>query len=103
MDQMKQTYLFSPYMRTPEDFERWSKQRKELFGLLKDMRLHRREELLAATGALNITAVVSDLRHKGAVIECTRNGSQIYYRMTEMREASTVQKGIHCPTCRCAE
>ena len=99
---MTQTYMFTPYMRTPEDFERWSKQRKALFGLLKDMHLHRREELLDATGALNITAVVSELRHQGAIIECTRNGKQIYYRMTGMVESSTVTEGIHCATCRCS-
>jgi hypothetical protein len=98
-----QQSLFSPFVAKPADFERWSKQCKALFELLKDMRLHRREELLEVTRALNITAVVSDLRHQGAVIECTRNGEQIYYQLTAMTPNSTVRKGIHCVTCRCSE
>jgi hypothetical protein len=99
-----QQSLFSPFIAEPADFERWSNQRKALFELLKDMRLHHREELIEATGALNITAVVSELRHQGAVIKCTRSKfvpRTIYYQMTAMTPASTVKKGIHCETCRC--
>ena len=96
-----QQNLFTPFIPEPADFERWSKQRKALFELLKDMRVHHREELVQVTGALNITAVVSELRHQGAVIECTRNGRQIYYQLKSMTVFSTVKEGIHCPTCRC--
>ena len=94
--------MFAPFVATPEDFERWSNQRKQLFELLRDMKVHAREELLQVTKAQNITAVISELRHRGAVIECTRNNKQIYYQMVDWVEGSTVQKGIHCPTCRCA-
>lgn len=98
-----QTNMFAPFVVMPEDFERWSNQRRQLFDLLRDMRVHPREDLVRVTKAQNITAVVSELRHRGAVIECTRNNGQIYYQMTAWVEESTVQKGIHCPTCRCAK
>jgi hypothetical protein len=92
---------FSPFVREPDDYIRWSKQRRALFDLLRDNRVHQREELLLVTNAQNITAVVSELRHRGAVIECTRHEGQIYYQMTDWVSESTVKKGIHCPTCRC--
>ena len=45
--------FFTPtrFIPEPTDFERWSKQRKQLFDLLKDKRIHRREELVRATNA----------------------------------------------------
>tara|TARA_Y100001951_G_C11278163_1_gene263376 strand:- start:415 stop:729 length:315 start_codon:yes stop_codon:yes gene_type:complete len=99
-----QQSLFTPrpFAVEQKDFERWSKQKKRLFTLLSDRRLHRREELVEATNAQNITAVISDLRHLGAVIECTRSRGQIYYQLLEMTDESTVVKGIHCDTCRCS-
>ena len=104
---MTQPRLFTgaglnPFVVEPADFERWSKQRKNLFHLLKDGRPHFREKLVEVTNAQNITAVISELRHRGAVIQCTRNDGQIYYQLTEMLEGSTVAKGIHCETCRCS-
>ena len=99
---MTQQSLFAPFAREPDDFKRWSKQRKQLFDLLKDQRVHRREELVQITNAQNITAVVSELRHAGGVIECTRHVGQIYYQLIEMLAESTVTKGIHCSTCRCS-
>ena len=98
-----QQLLFAPrpFAVEPEDFERWSKQRKRLFTLLSDQSLHRREELVDATGAQNITAVISNLRAKGAKIDCSRTPGQIYYQLMDMTEESTVVKGIHCNTCRC--
>ena len=100
---MTQQSLFAPFVPEPDDFKRWSKQRKQLFDLLKDKRVHRREELVHATNAQNVTAVVSELRHAGGVIECLRYEGQIYYQLIEMLEESTVTKGIHCSTCRCSE
>ena len=99
---MTQQSLFAPFAREPDDFKRWSKQRKQLFDLLKDQRVHRREELVQITNAQNITAGVSELRHAGGVIECTRHEGQIYYQLIEMLDESTVTKGIHCSTCRCS-
>ena len=99
---MTQQSLFAPFAREPDDFKRWSKQRKQLFDLLKDQRVHSREELVQITNAQNITAVVSELRHAGGVIECTRHEGQIYYQLIEMLDQSTVTKGIHCSTCRCS-
>jgi len=103
MCDMTQQSLFAPFIPEPADFQRWSKQRKQLFDLLKDKRLHRREELVRATNAQNITAVISELRHAGAVIDCTRYEGQIYYQLMDMLYESTVNKGIHCPTCRCSK
>jgi len=100
---MTQQNMVSPFRVDQADFDRWSKQRKALYLALSDGRIHRREALVQATGALNITAVVSELRHKGAVIDCTRNKQQIYYQLKAMVNGSTVQKGIHCETCRCAK
>ena len=97
-----QQSLFAPFVPEPDDFERWSKQRKQLFDLLKDKRVHKREEMVQVTNAQNITAVVSELRHAGGVIECTRHEGQIYYQLIEMLDESTVTKGIHCETCRCS-
>ena len=97
-----QQSLFSPFIPDPDDFKRWSKQRKQLFDLLKDQRVHKREEMVQVTNAQNITAVVSELRHAGGVIECTRHEGQIYYQLIEMLDKSTVTKGIHCETCRCS-
>ena len=100
---MQQSF-FTPtrFIPEPTDFERWSKQRKQLFDLLKDKRMHRREELVRATNAQNITAVVSELRHAGGVIDCTRYGGEIYYQLIDMQDESTVKQGIHCATCRCS-
>lgn len=95
---------YDPYTVRREDYDRWSGQVKSLFHVLEDGQRHRREEMVGCTKSKNITAVVSALRHKGAVIECTigRGTNEIYYQLHAMTDSSTVQKGIHCNTCRCS-
>jgi|13_taG_2_1085334.scaffolds.fasta_scaffold02784_8 hypothetical protein len=100
---MTQQSLFKPFIAEPLDFKRWSNQRKQLFSLLKDQKRHLREELVRVTNAQNITAVVSEIRHAGGIIKCTRSEGQIYYQLLDIVDESTVKQGIHCATCRCSE
>jgi len=91
-----------PFVPEPEDYARWSGQKRAIFDLLKDLQWHTRQELVTTSGAKNPTSRVSDLRKLGYQIDCDRTGERgkSSFKMIGYVGYDTT-KPKHCATCTC--
>lgn len=103
---MTQQTMFTPateFIPLPADFDRWKGHTKTMFAFMRNGHWHERSVLQTISKSSNLTARISNLRQRGAEIECVRVGSDggTAYRMTGFNAGVSTTKGGHCASCTC--
>ena len=103
MEQQLQMNLekLNPFKANEKDYNRWNGQLKAIYDLLSDGEWHTREELESVSKAKQPTARISELRKRGYVIDCVRQGEDgsTMYKITDYLGYDTT-KEKHCRCCR---
>ena len=84
-----------------EDLVRWSGIKAKMLNALKFGKPISRSVLeRIAGGSINPATRMSELRKIGYVIDCTRDGTETFYQITEFNGKDNT-KATHCATCTC--